>query len=474
MTSTPPTIADAYTELSSRREAALRTAQDLEDLSILVGAHEERPTSRPYSGLGRRLANNLIATIYETMFSSPYSRLGAPGRELTTEQETALIRASSLIFTSLEAKNQGPRCLRAIRHVIVAGSCVINNEPERIQLIPLRRYACDRTADGHTRRIITEQTEEAGVYEPDSVATTVYKEAEFYDEPKAVTVDDAESLSYGRVREQKGTDQAAKAVKGDPRHMFIVEGAEPEEDGYALPFLWYVEPELAAANQNAETMDMVAQIARRIHPVVDPSKGVTPRQYRQARPGQVFAGRDGALGWASPGAKVADYQLLAAETARHEATANDFVPLAGVFSDGKQRTAYEIMQRLRRADALTMNLLSTLATTLQRNLVISEMIHLGLANIEGIEPTVTTGGAALSEHAQFDRVLLQIARMMEVQPEITQRINSGKLAARGMTLVNADEMMLTEEELQQRAAVEAAAMQAQAPPEIPASQSSNA
>lgn len=162
-----------YRELSKQRDIYLQRAREcasytIPSLFLPEGHTQATKIPTPYQGLGARGVNTLAAKLLLTLLppNSPFFRLVVEDHVLEQEQrqeakaevEAALSKYERRTMSDIETSADRVGVHEALRHLIIAGNCLLYEDKEGLRVFYLDRYVVKRDPAGKVLEIIIHET----------------------------------------------------------------------------------------------------------------------------------------------------------------------------------------------------------------------------------------------------------------------------------------------------------------------------
>jgi len=164
-----------YAQLEELREPFLDRARDSAEFTIpsLIPREAHTRTAKlytPYQGIGARGTNNLASKLLLALLppNTPFFRLAideftmaeiAGQGGMKGEFEKALGSLERVVMNEMEVNNFRTTIFEALKHLIVAGNCLLYITPEMsMKVYHINRYVIKRDATGKVLKIITKDT----------------------------------------------------------------------------------------------------------------------------------------------------------------------------------------------------------------------------------------------------------------------------------------------------------------------------
>ncbi len=162
-----------YNQLENNREVFLERARDCAKFTIPMlipakdaGDHTRFPT--PYQGIGARGVNNLSSKMLLALVppNQSFFRLRVDDfaldemqgqKTLKTDVETALAKIERAIQTEIEMSSDRVKIFEALKHLLVAGNCLLYVGKDGLRVFHLSRYVLKRDPMGNVLEIITKE-----------------------------------------------------------------------------------------------------------------------------------------------------------------------------------------------------------------------------------------------------------------------------------------------------------------------------
>lgn len=170
------TVASQYEKLATFRSPYLDRARDharltIPSLFVDEGFSASSRLDTPYNSIGARGVNNLSAALLLALLppqDQPFFRLaldeGALQElegldEIKSEIDSSLARIERSVMKEIEIANFRPSLSEALKHLIVAGNCLLYLRPDNtLRMFNLNSYVVRRDASGNILKVITKET----------------------------------------------------------------------------------------------------------------------------------------------------------------------------------------------------------------------------------------------------------------------------------------------------------------------------
>lgn len=169
-------LSSQYEKLSTERLPVLQRARDCAKLTIPSlfvdeGFNSSSRLETPYNSIGARGVNNLSAALLLALLppqDQPFFRLTLDNKalneldgldEIKSEIDSSLSRMERAVMKEIEIANFRPSLSEALKHLIVAGNCLLYLRPDNsLRMFNLNNYCIKRDASGNILKVITKET----------------------------------------------------------------------------------------------------------------------------------------------------------------------------------------------------------------------------------------------------------------------------------------------------------------------------
>ena len=174
MDDTITTAKSKYEKYATTREQFLERARDSSELTLpfLIppqesGQHTKYAT--PFQGIGARGVNNLASKLLLALVppQAPFFRMKIDDfklkelegdQALKTQIESGLAEIERAVMTDIEISADRVGVFEMLKHLIVAGNCLLFVSEKGLRVFPLERYVCKRDPMGNVIEIITKES----------------------------------------------------------------------------------------------------------------------------------------------------------------------------------------------------------------------------------------------------------------------------------------------------------------------------
>ncbi|MFN3573635.1 MAG: portal protein [Phenylobacterium sp.] len=483
------TAAARYGALSAARTTVLQRAREASRLTIpgLIpddGQNEHTVFEQPFQSLGARCVSSLSATLLLALFppNLPFFRLNMDedtAKQLGTQLGEANARLAVLAraaYSLMSGASLRPILMEVLRHLIVAGNCLLYLGQDRVRFFRLDQYVVKRDGSGRWVEIVVVEKVYPSTL-PEEAQVILGKPTEGGQEEmvEMYTVIRREGDRVEQYQEIKGTE-----VPGS-------RGSSPADAAAWIPLRWLVVPgsdygrahvtenigDLMSLEDLSKAMVQFAMAASRIIHIVDPNSGVDVEELADAPTGEYVTGYIDRIKTLQleKGQDWAVMNQLAERLEQRIAAA--FLLRSGVMRDAERVTAEEVRIVAQELENALGGTYTVLSDELQMPLV-RRYLYLGTRNgripklPKAIQPVIVTGFDALGRAHSVNRIRAwaQDSKAVIGEAEFNRRVNGTELLQRmgeghgveGLEdLLKSDEQLASEQQEQALAEVGAAA-----------------
>jgi hypothetical protein len=448
------TAAALYGARSAARDPVLQRARDASRLTIpglipVEGQNEHTVFEQPYQSLGARCVSSLSANLLLTVFppNLPFYRLNVDedtAKQLGTqlgEANAKLAVIGRTTYSLMTGASLRPILMEVIRHLIVAGNCLLHVAEDRVRFFRLDQYVVKRDSSGRWVEIIVVEK----VYPSTLDAET--RAAVGLDTPPEGQAEQQVEV-YTLIRKANGQVQQHQEIKG--KVVPGSQGGSPADAAGWIPLRWLVVPgsdygrshvtenigDLMSLEDISKSMVQFAAAASRIIHIVDPNAGIDVEELAEAETGDFLTGYRDRISTLQLD-KSQDWQVLNQLAERLEQRiAAAFLLRSGVMRDAERVTAEEVRIVAQELENTLGGTYTVLSDELQLPLV-KRYLYLGVKKgrvpklPKSIQPVIVTGFDALGRAHSVNRIRAWAADMKQIMGEaFNALINGDELAKR--------------------------------------------
>lgn len=447
------TAAARYGALSAARDAVLQRARDAARLTIpglipVDGQNEHTVFEQPYQSLGARCVSSLSATLLLALFppNLPFYRLNIDedtAKQLGTqlgEANTKLAVIGRAAYSMMTGASLRPVLMEVIRHLIVAGNCLLYLGEDKVRFFRLDQYVVKRDSTGRWVEIIViEKVFPSTLPEETRTALGLTPLTNGGAEEKVDV--------YTVVRRVKGQVQQFQEIKG--KVVPGSQGGSPEDAAAWVPLRWLVVPgsdygrshvtenigDLMSLEDLSKAMVQFAMAAARIIHIVDPNAGIDVEELADAETGDFLTGYRDRIQTLQLD-KAQDWRVMNELAERLEQRiAAAFLLKTGVMRDAERVTAEEVRIVAQELENALGGSYTVLSDELQLPLV-RRYLYLGAKSgriprlPRAIQPVIVTGFDALGRAHSVNRLRAWAQDAQAILPNFAELVNGDELLKR--------------------------------------------
>ncbi|MFN3582785.1 portal protein [Phenylobacterium sp.] len=466
------TAAARYGALSAARDPVLQRARDAARLTIpglipVEGQNEHTIHEQPYQSLGARCVSSLSATLLLALFppNLPFFRLNIDedtAQQLGTqlgEANSKLAVLARTTFSLMTGASLRPILMEVLRHLIVAGNCLLYLGQDKVRFYRLDQYVVKRDSAGRwTEIIVVEKVYPSTL--PEDVRAALALETPQGGVEQMVDV-------YTYVRRVKGQVQQHQEIKG--KIVPGSQGGSPEDASAWIPLRWLVVPgsdygrghvtenigDLMSLEDLSKAMVQFAMAAARILHIVDPNAGIDVEELADAETGDFLTGYIDRIKTLQLD-KSQDWSVMNQLAERLEQrVAAAFLLRAGVMRDAERVTAEEVRIVAQELENALGGTYTVLSDELQLPLV-RRYLYLGAKTgriprlPKAIQPVIVTGFDALGRAHSVNRIRAWAQDAQAILPNFGGLVNGSELLKRlgeGHGVEGLDDLLKSDEQL---------------------------
>ena len=168
------TLESRYNSKAQEREMYLERARDCSELTIPTLIPESGSTyaeefQTTYQGIGARGVNNLASKLLLSLLppNAPFFRLAIDNfkvreieedENLRTQIDSGLVQIEKAVMDDIEMSNDRVAVFEALKHLVVAGNCLLFVGKEGLRVFPLSHFVIQRDPMGNVLEIITKES----------------------------------------------------------------------------------------------------------------------------------------------------------------------------------------------------------------------------------------------------------------------------------------------------------------------------
>lgn len=471
------TAKSIYERLSSDRAPYITRAEDCATYTIpslfpKEGSNGSSHFDTPYQSIGARGVNNLGSKLMLALFppNDTFFRL-TPGEEaeadlannpeMRDEVEQALAVLENKAITYAETHQYRVTLAEAIKVLVVTGNCLLFLPPKEggMKLYKLNSYVLQRDALGNVVQLVA-MDKIAYAALPDDVKSMVSSNGE-EKKPEDITtiythvyLENGVFYSYQEIDGEvvNGTEQQYPQEKTPwiPLRMVKMDG-----ESYGRSFVEEYLGDLKSLEALSKAIVEMSAICANVLFLVNPNGITRPYKLSKAKSGAFVPGRPDDV-QALQLNKGGDLQVAASTMQTiSDRLSYAFMLNSAVQRNGERVTAEEIRYVASELEDTLGGVYSILSQELQLPLVrrlLVQLENLGqFPDLDGlVEPTITTGLAAIGRGHDFNK-MMTFSQIVSQNPEMAQVINWPVMALRIATglSINTENLVKTQEQLQQ-------------------------
>lgn len=471
------TAKSIYERLSSDRSPYITRAEDCATYTIpslfpKEGSNGSSNFDTPYQSIGARGVNNLGSKLMLALFppNDTFFRL-TPGEdaeadlanqpEMREQVEQALANLEQKAIQYAETHQYRVTLAEAIKVLVVTGNCLLFLPPKEggMKLYKLNSYVLQRDALGNVVQLVA-MDKIAFAALPDDVKAMVTRGGEEKKPEDIITVythvylENDVFYSYQEVDGEvvKGSEQQYPKEKTPwiPLRMVKMDG-----ESYGRSFVEEYLGDLRSLEALSKAIVEMSAICANVLYLVNPNGITRPFKLAKAKSGSFVPGRPDDV-QALQLNKGADLQVAASTvTMLSDRLSFAFMLNSAVQRNGERVTAEEIRYVASELEDTLGGVYSILSQELQLPLVRRLLVQLEgtgqMPDLDGlVEPTITTGLAAIGRGHDFNK-MMTFSQIVSQNPEMAQVINWTVMAERmanGLS-INTENLIKTPEQIQQ-------------------------
>lgn len=444
-----------YGALTPARDPVLQRARDASRLTIpglipVEGQNEHTVFEQPYQSLGARCVSSLSATLLLALFppNLPFYRLNIDedtAKQLGTQLGEAngkLAVIGRTTYSLMTAASLRPILMEVIRHLIVAGNCLLHLSEDRVRFYRLDQYVVKRDGSGRwVEIVVVEKVYPSTLPEETRIACGL-------EAPKEGATEQMVEV-YTVIRRVNRQVQQHQEIKG--KLVPGSQGGSPEDATGWVPLRWLVVPgsdygrshvtenigDLMSLEDLSKAMVQFAHAAARIIHIVDPNAGIDVEELADAETGDFLTGYRDRIQTLQLD-KHQDWAVMNSLAERLEQRiAAAFLLRSGVMRDAERVTAEEVRIVAQELENTLGGTYTVLSDELQLPLV-RRYLYLGAKKgrvpklPKSIQPVVVTGFDALGRAHSVNRIRAWAQDAVAVLgPErFAARVNDGEMLKR--------------------------------------------
>ena len=418
--------ATRYAALSASRDTVLQRAREASRLTIpglipVDGQNEHTVHEQAYQSLGARCVSSLSATLLLALFppNLPFYRLQIDedtAKQLGTQLGEANSKLSAVARTAyslMTGASIRPILMEVIRHLVVAGNCLLHIADDRVRFFRLDQYVVKRNSAGKFIEIVVVEKVYPSTLEPEVLA--------------AVGLDNGSGKTeqmvdvYTIIKRVGGQVQQHQEING--KIVPGSQGGSPEDASGWVPLRWLVVPgsdygrshvtenigDLLSLEDLSKAMVQFAMAAARIIHIVDPNAGIDVEELADAQTGDFLTGYRDRISTLQLD-KHQDWGVMNALAERLENRISAaFLLRAGMMRDAERVTAEEVRIVAQELENTLGGTYTVLSDELQLPLV-RRYLYLGVKKgrlpklPKAIQPVIVTGFDALGRAHSVNRI----------------------------------------------------------------------
>lgn len=471
------TAKSIYERLSSDRAPYITRAEDCATYTIpslfpKEGSNGSSNFETPYQSIGARGVNNLGSKLMLALFppNDTFFRL-TPGEEaeadlatrpeMREEVEQALASLEQKANLYAETHQYRVTLAEAIKVLIVTGNCLLFLPPKEggMKLYKLNSYVLQRDALGNVVQLVAvDKIAYAAL--PDDIKSMVSNKGE-EKKPEDITtiythvyLENGVFYSYQEIDGEvvKGTEQQYPKEKTPwiPLRMVKMDG-----ESYGRSFVEEYLGDLKTLEALSKAIVEMSAICANVLFLVNPNGITRPYKLSKAKSGAFVPGKPEDVQVLQLN-KGGDLQVAASTVATvSDRLSYAFMLNSAVQRNGERVTAEEIRYVASELEDTLGGVYSILSQELQLPLVRRLLVQLEslgqFPDLDGlVEPTITTGLAAIGRGHDFNK-MMTFSQIVSQNPEMAQVINWPVMALRIATglSINTENLVKTPEQIQQ-------------------------
>jgi hypothetical protein len=439
-----PVAKKRYETLKGTRNTVLDRARKNANLTIpgLVPDNAQdasSPFSQPYQSLGARCVNNLASWLLVTLFppDQPFARISVHedvAEELGESLEdvkVALGRISSKAHLLVETAAMRPIFMEALRHLIVAGNCLIytglDKSPPR--LFRIDQYVVLRDEKGRMIEAVIEEK----VY-PSTLTDEVRAACDVVLEPgeeaeKLVTlmthvkVVEDEVVHYQEINEKLVPESEGRAPRDSAGWLALRWQAIPGSDYGRAHVSEYV-GDLMSLEDLSKAIIQFAAVASRIIYINDPNSMIDVEEFAEAETGDTITGYADKI-TALQLDKSMDFSIASQVAERLELRlSHAFMLQSGTVRNAERVTAEEIRAMAQELENVLGGVYTVLSAEFQLPLIrrlLWVLVKEGEAPElpKDVTPTIVTGFEALGRNHAANKLRTWLGDMTQMYGQQT-------------------------------------------------------
>lgn len=445
---TLPTARQRYNELTSARTTALQRARDNADLTIpgLIprdGQDANSSFSQPYQSLGARAVNNLASWLLVTLFPPDQHFFRLSIHEDTADElgadlaviKAGLNRIASKAQLRVETSASRPIFMEALRHLIVAGNCLLHVPLEAgpPRMWRLDQYVALRDERGRLLEAVVHERVYPAALDPSVLAACGVEVEPGKEKSKLLDLYTHVKLDGDNLRHYQELN--GKLVPGS-------EGQAPRDRAGWMALRWQAIPgsdygrahvseyvgDLLSLEDLSKAIVQFAAVASRIIHIVDPNAMIDVEELAAAETGDFLTGY-----WDKIKAlqldKSMDFTVASEVASRIELRlSHAFMLQSGTVRNAERVTAEEIRAMAQELENVLGGVYTVLSTEFQLPLV-RRLLYLLVRENEvpelpkEVQPTINTGFEALGRNHSANKLRMWMNDMTAIYgPEVVQQI----------------------------------------------------